>query len=189
MAVNIWADIFGNCLIWPQSACVFECIYLPPVLEHNIPELLGIIPLVVCREIWDRYGRAPTHFGTDAPEYVNRIFPRRWICRGGQNVWPASSLDLTPPDLFLWSHLAKNVQETPIGIQGELLVKIITVFDSICQHTGVFELIIQAIFRSWTLHIEVGCHHFEQLLSELAHLLSVLKLPYPVSTSVSGVLR
>jgi hypothetical protein len=174
MAVNIWADIVGNHLMRPYTACVFECIYLPPVLEHNLPELLGNIPLVVCRDIWGRYGRVPAHFGRDAPEYLNRIFPRRCICRGCPTVWPASSPDLTPSDLFLWSHLKKNVQETPIGKERELLAKIITAFNSICKHTGVLELILQSIFRSCTLRIEAGCRHFEQLLSELACLLSVL---------------
>ena len=174
MVVNIWADIVGNHLMRPNSACVFECIYLPPILEHSLPELLGNMPLAVCREIWCRYGRAPVHFGRGAPEYLNRIFPRRWICRGRPTVWPASSPDLTPPDLFLWSHLTKNVQETPIGKQEELLTKIITAFDIICQHTGVFELILQSIFRSCTSHIEAGCRHLEQLLSELACLPSVL---------------
>ena len=101
MAANIWADFVGNSLIWPYSACVFECIYLPPGLEHNVPELLGNIPLVVCRETWGRYGKAPAHFGRDTPEYLNGIFPRRWICRGGPTVWPASSPGLMPEDLFL----------------------------------------------------------------------------------------
>jgi hypothetical protein len=143
-------------------------------LEHNLPELLGNISLVVCREIWGRYGGAPAHFGRDSPEYLNKIFPRLWICHGGPTVWPAISPDLPPPDLFLWSHLTTVLQEMPIRKQGALLEKIITAFDSICQHTGVFELILQSIFRSCTLRIEAGCLHFEQLLSELERLRSGL---------------
>jgi hypothetical protein len=72
MAVNTWADIVGKHLMRPYSACVFEYIYLPPVLERNLPELLGNIPLVMCTEIWGRYGRAAAHFGRDVAGYLDR---------------------------------------------------------------------------------------------------------------------
>jgi hypothetical protein len=65
-----WKPCYGTVI----CLCVWMHLFTT-YLEHNLLELLGNIPLVVCREIWGRYDGAPTHFGRDSPEYLNKFFP------------------------------------------------------------------------------------------------------------------
>lgn len=41
----------------------------------------------------------------NAREYLNYMFPNRWIGRRGQIEWPARVPHLLPCDYFVWSHL------------------------------------------------------------------------------------
>ncbi|XP_025204363.1 uncharacterized protein LOC112601133 [Melanaphis sacchari] len=61
---------------------------------------------------------APAHNAIIVKNYLNEIFPNRWIGTHGVISWPARSPDLTPLDFFLWGHL-KNVvyADPPINLQ------------------------------------------------------------------------
>jgi len=46
----------------------------------------------------------PAHNAIIVKQYLDEIFPNRWICTYGVIPLPARSPDLTPLDLFLWGH-------------------------------------------------------------------------------------
>ena len=50
----------------------------------------------------NQHDGAPAHFALDVREYLDNVFPNRWIGRGGPVQWPPRSPDLTPMDFFIW---------------------------------------------------------------------------------------
>ena len=48
-----------------------------------LPEMLENIPLQVRQQLWFQHDGAPSHFALDVREYLNNVFPNRWIGRGG----------------------------------------------------------------------------------------------------------
>jgi hypothetical protein len=45
---------------------------------------------------------APTHYTSDVRDWLDEIFPARWIARWGAIDWPDRSPDLSPGDFSLW---------------------------------------------------------------------------------------
>jgi hypothetical protein len=45
---------------------------------------------------------APAHYVNTVTEFLDEIFPRPWIGRGGLKQWPPCSPDLTPLDFYFW---------------------------------------------------------------------------------------
>ena len=70
------------------------------------------------------YDGAPAHFALDVREYLNNVFPNRWIGRGGPVQWPPRSPDLTPMDFFIWGEMKCFVYEPPIDIPEELVARV-----------------------------------------------------------------
>ena len=53
---------------------------------------------------------APGHYHRDVRDYLDRMFPNRWIgrgCQGNLHIfdWPPRSCDLTPLYFFLWGYV------------------------------------------------------------------------------------
>ena len=81
---------------------------------HNIlPELLEHIPLNQRESMWWQQDGATPHFHRQVREYLNNIFPAKWIGRNGTIFWPPRSPDITPMDFFLWGYLKGLVNATP----------------------------------------------------------------------------
>lgn len=78
-----------------------------PVLRHLFPNPLD--PNLTDERLWFQQDGAPPHYAAIVRQYLDRIFPGRWIGRRGAIEWPARSPDLTPLDFFLWGHLKSRV--------------------------------------------------------------------------------
>ena len=48
-----------------------------------LPEMLENVPLQVRQRLWFQHDGDPAHFALDVREYLNNVFPNRWIGRGG----------------------------------------------------------------------------------------------------------
>ena len=59
-----------------------------------------------------RQDRAPAHYARKVRDYLNQLFPNRWIGRRSLLKWAARSPDLTP-HFFLWGFLKSKVYFTP----------------------------------------------------------------------------
>uniref|UniRef100_V5GJV9 Transposable element Tc3 transposase n=1 Tax=Anoplophora glabripennis TaxID=217634 RepID=V5GJV9_ANOGL len=88
-SLNVWVGIVGDHLIGP--------FFLPPrltgdvyrrFLEDELPVLLEDIPLPLRLQMYFMHDGAPPHFSLAAREYLNNIYPNRWIGRGGTQPWP-----------------------------------------------------------------------------------------------------
>jgi len=56
---------------------------------------------------------APAHNAIIVRQYLNQIFPNRWIGTNGVVSWPARSPDLMSLDFFLWGYLKTAVYADP----------------------------------------------------------------------------
>ena len=52
---------------------------------------MGGIHLAVRKRMWIQHDGAPPHFSVDVHNYLNAVFPDRWIRRGGPIPWTARS--------------------------------------------------------------------------------------------------
>ena len=71
-------------------------------IRDTLPEMLENVPLQVRQLLWFQHDGASAHFALNLREYLNNVFPNRWIERGGPVQWPPRFPDLAPMDLFIW---------------------------------------------------------------------------------------
>lgn len=107
--LNVWCGILNGNLIGPYffDAPLNGVNYLE-FLQNDFQYLLDNVDIQTRILMWFQQDGAPPHFARIVRNYLNEIFPERWIGRGGPVQWPARSPDLTSPDFFLWGYL-KNV--------------------------------------------------------------------------------
>lgn len=117
--VNVWAGIVGDRVIGPIffDTNLTGARYLEFLEEDLVPNLAVLFPDPVeadvpNRNIWFQQDGAPPHFARPVREYLDEVFPGRWIGRRGPIEWPARSPDLTPLDFFLWGYLKSKVFKT-----------------------------------------------------------------------------
>lgn len=113
--VNVWAGIFQDQIVGPyffdenltgQMYLDFLQVELIPALAQRYP---GDEPDTPALTMWFQQDGAPPHYALAVRQYLNEIFPNRWIGRRGPIEWPARSPDLTPLDYFLWGYLKSKV--------------------------------------------------------------------------------
>lgn len=114
--VNVWAAIVGDRILGPYfiDGSLTGVKYLELLRDHLVPALGELYPNpddpdVPNNALWYQQDGAPAHYTLAVREYLNDIFPERWIGRRGAIEWPARSPDLTPLDYFLWGYLKSKV--------------------------------------------------------------------------------
>lgn len=111
--VNVWAGILNGRAVGPffiennLNANVYE-VMLREQIVPSIREIAGDN----MDEIYFQHDGAPPHYGVNVRQYLNEIFPDRWIGRRGPIEWPPRSPDLTPLDFFLWGYIKNKVYVT-----------------------------------------------------------------------------
>ena len=118
-------------------------------IRDILPEMLENVPLQVRQRLWFQHDGAPVHFALDVREYLNNVFPNRWIGRGGPVQWPPHSPDLTPMDYFIWGEMKCLVYVTPIDTPEEL-VACVAEAAAIIRETQLF-------VRHNHLHADTSC--------------------------------
>jgi len=82
-------------------------------------------------EFWYQHDGTPAHYSRIAREYLDEIFPGRWMGRRGPVEWLPRSPDLSPPDFFAWSVVKDAVySKNPTSID-QLKNEIVNVFQQI----------------------------------------------------------
>lgn len=114
--VNVWAGIMDNRIIGPYFfvGTLDGEQYLDFLQFELIPALAVLFPNAEDPDspdprIWLQQDGAPPHYARPVREYLDQIFPNRWIGRRGPIEWPARSPDLTPLDYFLWGYLKAKI--------------------------------------------------------------------------------
>ena len=59
-------------------------------------------------ELFSQQDVAPPHYALRVRDYLNEVFPQRWLRRGSIE-WPPRSPDLTPMDFFFWGVVKNKV--------------------------------------------------------------------------------
>lgn len=128
--INVWCGLTSQHAIGPFffiENTVTHANYLDMLQNFAVPimEDLGI----TARGYFMQDG-APPHWAWAVRDYLDEVFPRRWIGRNGPLLWPARSPDLNPCDFFLWGSIKNNVYNgIPIQNVHDLRVRITAAFD------------------------------------------------------------
>lgn len=130
-SVNVWAGIVSDRIIGPYffDGTLTGQRYLDFLRNELIPALCRLFPNANNPNIpgdfvWFQQDGAPPHFSREVREYLNDVFPGRWIGRRGPIEWPARSPDLTPMDFSLWGYLKHKVYRNKPNNIEELQNKI-----------------------------------------------------------------
>ncbi len=111
--IVVWMGVWSEGLIGPY---VFEDTvtgdsYLGMLREWLLPQLQQIDQFNAGDMFFQQDG-APPHWSRVVREWLDTVFPSRWIGRSGPISWPARSPDLTPLDYWLWGDLKRRVYAT-----------------------------------------------------------------------------
>lgn len=101
---NVWAGILGNEIIGPFfiDGNLDAPKYI--IMLHN--QIVPAMRVSAAREnipwtnVYFQQDGAPAHYAVLTRQYLDFVFPNRWIGRLGPMAWPPRSPDLTPLDFF-----------------------------------------------------------------------------------------
>ena len=119
---------------------------------------------MIRRVMWLLHDGAPAHFAVNVRTHLNRVFPGRWIGRGGPVAWPARSPDLNPCDFWLWGHLKSIGYAEPIPDEAILEQRIHAAFDTVRMEPGRCERVRQNMLRRVHACVEAHGNHFQHIL-------------------------
>lgn len=167
--VNVWAGIVGDHIIGPFfiNGNLNGDNYLALLQNNVLPTLTNLYPdpanpQLPANMIWFQQDGAPPHYQINVRQYLNRVFPNRWIGRRGSMEWPARSPDLTSLDFFLWGYVKNIVYKTKPLDLADLRRRITLAIRSVTPE------MFSNIRRNF--YLRLGCcqdvrgEHFEHLL-------------------------
>lgn len=166
--LNVWAGIIGRRFLGPYffEGNLTAASYLDFLRFELVPALAVIFPNgedgdVPHRRIWYQQDGAPPHFGLEVRQYLDEVFPERWIGRRGSLEWPPRSPDLTPLDFFLWGYLKTKVYFNRPDNLEDLRQRIRAEMERI--HPDIIEHSVQAVYTRLGQCQMVNGGHFEKL--------------------------
>lgn len=110
MSFNVWIGMWDNKILGPilYEGTLTSNRYQELILR-NVFEQLENEPLNILRQLWWQQDGAPPHNGREVINFLNTLFPNKWIGNTGPVLWPARSPDLNPLDYFLWGFLQNRL--------------------------------------------------------------------------------
>lgn len=107
--VNVWAGLVHGHVIGPFfiEGNLNSQLYLELLQNRVIQALLDLN--IDLNTLWFQHDGAPAHSSRQVREYLNTVFPHRWIGRGGEIEWPPRSPDLAPNDFSYWGFMKSKV--------------------------------------------------------------------------------
>lgn len=111
--VNVWAGFLDDKIIGPffYEGNLGGIQYEDMLRNEIVPAIQAIVGENF-NQTWFQQDGAAAHYARNVRNYLNVVFPGRWIGRRGSIEWPARSPDLTPLDYFLWGYLKDRVYRT-----------------------------------------------------------------------------
>lgn len=163
---NVWAGILGNEIIGPFfiDGNLDGPKYIL-MLHHQIVPAMQTSAArqnIAWNDVYFQQDGAPAHFSRLVREYLNIVFPNRWIGRMGPIPWPARSPDLTPLDFFLWGFLKDKVFRTNCGTIQEMENRILA--NCLIPDEEMFTRVRQSFEKRLLLCIHEQGVQFEHLL-------------------------
>lgn len=162
--IMVWAGIMNNRIIGPFfiEGNLTGDMYEDLLRVAIIPAIQDVVGEDFDQTWFQQDGAAP-HYKRSVRDYINQVFPHRWIGRRGEIEWPARSPDLTPLDYFFWGYLKDRVYRTQPANLQELQQRI---EDEIAAMTPeMIQRSVQNFYQRLAYCQEVGGDHFEQFTS------------------------
>lgn len=165
--LNVWAGIIGDQVVGPFfiDNNLDGPSYLSLLRDELVPHLRHQFPTANQNEfdnrIWYQQDGAPAHYALPVRNYLDQIFPNRWIGRRGALEWPPRSPDLNPMDFFLWGYLKNKVYVTPPTNLQDLRDRITLEARNISPE--VFRNVRNGFYDRLALCQERIGHHFEHI--------------------------
>ncbi|XP_063994344.1 uncharacterized protein LOC135171649 [Diachasmimorpha longicaudata] len=161
--VNVWCGIDDGQVIGPYffNQTVTGQRYLQ-FLQDDLPVLLEHVHFDRRLRMWFQQDGAPPHFALCVRNYLNVLFPRRWIGRGGAVIWPPRSPDLTPLDFSLWRYIKDVVYKNRPTTAEDMKTRIRGAIANIPQQA--LRNVVQSFRRRLELCLEVNGGNIEHLL-------------------------
>lgn len=162
--INVWCGIVGNFVLGPYElpAKLNGQSYLN-FLQHGLVDLFDDLPLETRQDMYFMQDGAPAHYSLQVRNYLNTVFPNRWIGRGSQLPWPARSPDFNPMDFCFWGYVKSIVYSQKINSREELWEKIVSAVEDF-RNQGILFNIRQSFIKRTLKCIQVNGGHFEHLL-------------------------
>ena len=104
---------------------------VPQISAGGIAQLLEDVPLNKRGRMYFQHDGAPPHSSREVRNFLNYLFPGRWIGRGGPHHWPARSPDLSPLDYCVWGWVKELVYSVKVETRDALLARIMDAADGI----------------------------------------------------------
>lgn len=146
--VMIWVAMSAKHLIGPYffDGVVNQHTYLAMLQEFFVPELQRMNLL---ERSWFQQDGAPPHYAITVRQYLNEVFPNKWIGRGSVHLpapldWPPRSPDLTSCDNALWGIIKAKVSQQRYQTTEQLKDAVRTAFAAINRN-----LLRKISHRSW----------------------------------------
>lgn len=113
---NVWAGILGDEIIGPFfiDGNLDSAKYVLLLHHQIVPAMRASAARqnIDWNDVIFQQDGAPAHFARIVRQYLDLVFPNRWIGRSGPILWPPRSPDLTALDFFLWGFLKDRVFRT-----------------------------------------------------------------------------
>lgn len=124
---NVWAGILANEIIGPFfiDGNLDGPKYVLLLHYQIVPEMRASAARqnINWNDVYYQQDGAPAHYARLVRDYLDIVFPNRWIGRLGPIVWPPRSPDLTPLNYFLWGFLKDKVFRTKPATLQEIVLK------------------------------------------------------------------
>lgn len=164
-SVNMWSGVLNGELIGPfELPSRVDGDTYKSFLENDLPLLLQDVNLELRRTMIFQNDGAPCHYATRVRNYLNEVYPNRWIGRSGPISWPPRSPDLNPIDFFIWGFYKEIIYAREVSSENELREKIHQAENDIRTNSAAFRNLQSNFLRRCRLCISAEGRHFENLL-------------------------
>jgi len=120
----------------------------------------AIVDWADLNDFWFQHDVAPAHYSRIAREYLNGIFPGRWMGRHGPVEWPPTSPDLSPLDFFVWGVVKDAVYSKKPTSIDQLQNEIVNAFQQIS--IDLYKKVCRSVESRLHKCIQADDSHFER---------------------------
>ncbi|CAK1603423.1 unnamed protein product [Parnassius mnemosyne] len=113
--------------------------------------------------MWLQHDGCPAHYARSVRDYLDEMYPRRWIGRLGKILWPPRSPDLNSLDFFYWGCLKEKVYKDLITSVDQLRKRVQMAAQKITEirHASKIK---RSFIRRCRAFIRAHGGHFEHVL-------------------------
>ena len=125
-------------------------------LQEELPRLLEDVPLNKRGRMYFRHDGAPPHSSREVRNFLNYLFPGRWIGPGGPHHWPARSPNISPLDYCVWGWMKEVVYRVKVVMRDALFGCILDAADRIRNSQWKLQRATRAVHNRSAAYVAAG---------------------------------